>query len=642
MSSLIISYKNISSTNKILTHLDREQIKLNFYTNKLNYDIKNIQATMYQEILLTGTIADKNSTLSGINKSIKKLEAYATRNKSLRLNFIYTLTKIKSRIKSYQLVKKSLIEAIKTKDKIDIQDAIIGFDSITHQFAKDTQYLLELANAQLYQQLFILKNNNTFSANLIIFSFILSMILLGIAFYKFSTLQKNLQAQLIRAIYAEQEVKRSELKLLSYNQDLEKEVNKISKELHIKNYTHPISKLANRNQLLEDIKTYNFSHLAVLNIDKFQSFNDVYGEDIGNIALKLTGDFLNEQIKNLPLLLYHIGGDEFVIVCIQNITTNTQTFITTIENILENYKKHEFENDNKSFKFAMSAGIADTKDARMLAYADMALRDAKRKNIQLAFFNSNKDLEKTHKEDIKWRKKIEYALEHEGILSYYQPITPIQDKTKTLKYESLVRLRDEDGKIIAPFAFLEIAKQNKLYHKITYKVIENTLSTIEKYKINCSLNMSLADMGDDKTMQYLFNILKNYKYNHLLTIELLETEDFQNYDLVLNFCIKIKEYGIKIALDDFGSGYSNFSHALKLPIDYIKIDASIISNIDKDEDSKVMAETIVALAKRLKIETIAEFVATEEILNVITEIGVDYAQGYHLGKPLSISEHIKS
>jgi len=138
----------------------------------------------------------------------------------------------------------------------------------------------------------------------------------------------------------------------------------------------------------------------------------------------------------------------------------------------------------------------------------------------------------------------------------------------------------------------------------------------------------------------LYNMLDNFKYNNLLTIELLETEEFQDYDLVYTFCTKIRSYGIKIALDDFGAGYSNFSHILNLPIDYIKIDASLISNIDRDTQSQIMVETIVGLAQKLKIQTIAEFVSSKEILDTVKRLKVDYAQGYYIGKPDDIKKHL--
>ncbi len=621
--------------------LDRNQIKLNHYTNQLNFDIKNTQVTLLQELLLHHQITDETDTFQNIDKYINKLEKYATNQDTFK-EYLKVLHKIKRRLISYRLVRKSLIEAIDSKDAIDIQDAIIGFNSISLKFAEDTQRLTDLANAELYQKLITIQTTNKDSSNLLLFSFSLAVLLLGIAFYKFHILQTNLQTQLRRAKKAESELKDSEIKLLSYNQDLEREVNEKSKELLQKIYTHPITALANRNKLLEDISEYNFSYMAILNIDKFQSFNDVYGEDVGNEALKFSAKFLQKSIQKLPFMLYHIGGDEFAIVSLHNISIDAQKFVTHIEQILTSYADEIFFHAGIKSHFKMSAGISCTKDERMLAYADMALKEAKQKNIMFSVFNEDKNLEKFHKDDMQCRIKIDYALEHSSILSYFQPIVPIQDSTKSTKYESLVRLRDEKGEIITPFRFLDVAKRHKLYHKISYRVINNTLETIKKYNIACSFNISLADMDHEATMRYLENSLGSFAYNHLLTIELLETEDFQNYDLVLNFCTKMKHYGVKIALDDFGSGYSNFSHALKLPIDFIKIDASLISTIDKDEHSQLMVETIVNLAKRLNVETIAEFVSSEKILDIVKKLGVDYAQGYYLGKPLQIEKYIKS
>jgi len=640
MSSLIINYNNIHKTNELLSKLDRKHIKLNYYTNKLNYDIKHTQVILLQEILLHKPLTNERNTFGSIDRDIKELEKFISKYNDLPKDFLNTLKKMKSRIISYKLVRKSLIDALESKDEVDLQDALVGFNSIAMKFSEETKKLIELVNTQLHEQILILKRTNTNSTNLIIFSFILSMLILSVALYKFNTLQKNLKMQLDRAKYAEEELKKSELKLLSYNLDLKKEVDAKSEELQNKIYINPITHIDNRNKLLEDIKEYNFSFIAVLNIDNFQTFNDIYGEDVGNVALRLTGAFLEKEISNLPLLIYHIGGDEFAIVCIQNITIEYSIFVDKIQNVLDNYASESFKDEDKTFNFTMSAGIANIKDDKMLAYADMALKDAKQKNIPLVLFNEDKNLEKFHKEDIEWRKGIEYALENNTIFSHFQPIVPIQDSTKATKYESLVRLKDENEKIHTPYRFLDVAKKNKLYNKITYKVINNTLDTITKYQIPCSLNMSLSDMGNEETMDYLFNTLAQYPYNSLLTIELLETEDFQNYEIVLNFCQKLKEYKIKIAIDDFGSGYSNFAHALKLPVNYLKIDASLISHIDKDIYSKIMVETIVDLAKKLEIETIAEFVATKEIFDVVKEVGVDYAQGYYLGKPLSISEYI--
>ena len=198
----------------------------------------------------------------------------------------------------------------------------------------------------------------------------------------------------------------------------------------------------------------------------------------------------------------------------------------------------------------------------------------------------------------------------------------------------------DNGSIIPPVNFISVAKQNRIYCKITKYVVINTLYTISQYSIPCSLNISIDDIQNEKTLDMLYQMFDEFKHNNLLTIELLETEDFKDYRVVYDFCIKVRSYGIKIALDDFGAGYSNFSHILNLPVDYIKIDASLISNIDRDKHSQIMVETIVGLARKLNIQTIAEFVSSKEILDTVKKLNVDYAQGYYIGKPEDIKKHL--
>ena len=640
---LILSYQNIESNNKMLKYLSRDQISFNYYTNKLNYDIKKNQTNILQQIMLEhkNEKIDNNKYFRDINENIIKLDKFIIKYPELSSDFKDTLTTIKKRVVAYTIVQNSLFEAIALKDKIDIEDAIVGFNDITIKFSKDTELLIDYANAKLYENIILIETNNNNSRTTLIFSFLIAIFLISFSIYRFTRLNAHLKSQLTKTEEAEQELKNAQSQLLKYNDDLEDEIAKKTQELHNKIYTSFLSGLPNRNKLLEDIRTYNFTKMAILNIDKFQSFNDVYGEEVGNIALQLTAEFLSEQIKGKELLIYHIGGDEFCIVCINSNVSVTQVFIEDIETILKNYKDEHFLYEDKSFQFMMSAGISFSGNKKMLAYADMALKDAKKRNIQLSIFNEDKELEKLHQEDIECHKKLTNAFKRNAIISYFQPIVPIQDSSKPTKYESLVRLEDEDGRIVPPFNFLDVAKANRVYYKITRAVIDNTLKVISEYKIPCSINFSLSDINNEITMKYFFEILNSYEYNELITVELLETEDFDDYDKVYNFCMKVRSYGIKIALDDFGAGYANFAHILNLPVDFIKIDASLISDIDRNQNSRIMVETIVELAKKLHIATIAEFVSSAEIFEVVERLGVDYAQGFYTGKPEDIAKHLK-
>ena len=640
--SLYLSTSSINATNKMINNIENIYMKFSALSTQINHDVEMNQAGLLRSILIqdTGAISSIENSFDKLYKLVDTLSKFNKNNNTGIKDIDETIAIMKKRMVSYRLVQLSLIDAFRNKDKEDILDALVGSHSVTIKFSQEVNKLINISNVKLKDKIKLLKISNENSKKNTIYLFIISFLLIISSIYKLVQLQNEAQRELKRAEDAEAIQKKLQEQLLKYNDDLEEEIAKKTKELHIKMYTNFISGLANRNRLLDDTYKYNFEYIALFNIDKFQKFNDVYGEEIGNIALKMTAEFLQKELNDENTFLYHIGGDEFVFTIKGSNDISNKEFINKIEKILRIYNKETFIYEDKTFTFMMSAGIAFSGKKKMLAYADMALKEAKKKNIPISIFHEDKSLEKGHKEDIECHKKLLYAFEHDCILSHFQPISPILDDSLPIKYESLVRIKLENGKIIPPYQFLDIAKQNRIYYKITKQVTFNTLDTIRKYKVPCSLNISMDDIDNEKTMKMLYGLLDEFGYNNLLTIELLETEEINDYDLVYNFCTKIRSYGAKIALDDFGVGYSNFSHILKLPIDYIKIDASLISNIDRDPHSQIMVETIVGLAKKLNIQTIAEFVSSKEILDTVKRLKVDYAQGYYIGKPEDIHVYI--
>ncbi|MBU0720766.1 EAL domain-containing protein [bacterium] len=628
----------------MIDHIETKQFKLSYLANKLNQDIEINQSDILEAIILKDINSINNIYYSfrKLQRIVNELDEFILFSNMRIKGLDSTLNVIKKRLVGYKAVEASLIEAIKSSNEEDIQDALTGFNSITIKFSEDTKKLISLADENLKENILVLKETNNNSQKDILYSFLLAIILILFSVSKLSNLHNKAKKELLRAEAAEEEQRKLQLQLCKYNDDLEKEIAQKTQELHQKIYTNFLSGLPNRNQLLEDTHLYDFKQMALLNIDKFQIFNDVYGEEMGNIALGLSAKFLQEQMKNDEnTLLYHIGGDEFVYVVKDSIHLYDTNFIVKIESLLKNYANKTFSHEDKKFNFIMSAGLAFNGKDKMLAYADMALKDAKKRNIQLSVFSEDKELERIHQEDIHCHKTLLTAFEKNRVISYFQPILPLQKQNKVTKYESLVRIQDDNGEIITPVKFIHIAKTNRIYHKLTDRVVENTLFTISKYKIPCSINISMDDIENAKTMEMIYEKFDRFEYNELLTIELLETEEFKDYKTVFDFCVKVRSYGIKTALDDFGSGYSNFSHILNLPVDYIKIDASLISNIDRDLNSRMMVETIVGVAKKLHIETIAEFVSSKEIFDVIKELKVDYAQGFYVGKPERIENYLE-
>ena len=270
----------------------------------------------------------------------------------------------------------------------------------------------------------------------------------------------------------------------------------------------------------------------------------------------------------------------------------------------------------------------------------MALKDAKKKTNYIEIYQG-KELEEKHKQDIECYQKLLDALENKRVTPFLQPLVPLNNPNLPVKYEALARLVDKKGKIVPPVNFLRVAKQNRIYYRITHAMLNEAFILIEKHHIFLSINLSMADIMNDKTTQMIFNKLENFQACENITFELLETEDFKDYKAVYDFCVKAKSYGVSLALDDFGSGYSNFSHIIHLPVDYIKIDASLISNIVRDHASRLMVEMIVLFAKKIGVKTVAEFVSSYEIMETVRELGVDYAQGFYIGKPEKVEYYLK-
>ncbi|MDD2449436.1 MAG: GGDEF domain-containing protein [Sulfurimonas sp.] len=240
-----------------------------------------------------------------------------------------------------------------------------------------------LKSTHIKEQIFTKLEANLKSQKYMLYISITAITILLFALYKLLWRYRETQKRLLLGKKNEKHHKNMHSKLLKYSNDLEKEISKKTAELELNTYTHFLSALPNRNRLLEDSNTYEFKQMALLNIDKFQKFNDVYGEDIGNIALKLSADFLNSKISDSSTFLYHIGGDEFVIAVKDSIKLNNTLFIKKIEDILNCYKRESFIYEDKKFNFMMSAGLAFSGSKKMMAYADMALKDAKMQRSEM-------------------------------------------------------------------------------------------------------------------------------------------------------------------------------------------------------------------------------------------------------------------
>jgi EAL domain-containing protein (putative c-di-GMP-specific phosphodiesterase class I) len=201
------------------------------------------------------------------------------------------------------------------------------------------------------------------------------------------------------------------------------------------------------------------------------------------------------------------------------------------------------------------------------------------------------------------------------------------------KFESLMRIRMADGTFVAPGAFFTIAKKSKIYPELSRVIIEKTSDVMRTESREVSINVSLEDIIHPDVRAVIDRVISENGLGRRIVFELLESEGIENYDEVSRFIELIKERGSKIAIDDFGAGYSNFEHILRLRVDYLKLDASLIKSIATDANARSIVETIVSFARKLGIQTIAEYVHNGAVQAVVRSIGVSHSQGYYIGKP---------
>lgn len=389
-----------------------------------------------------------------------------------------------------------------------------------------------------------------------------------------------------------------------------------------------LTSLPNRSRFLEDIVEIQAPNLALINIDGFKTINDYYGITSGDALLKQVADKLKSMIKSDLFTLYRLHADEFAVLGIG--VFGIDEFVALVHHYEVEIEKTEFiVAEGQAITFSVTIGFGSGKQA--LVKADMALKVAKTEHLEYFVYDETLNLESQYKDNILMVKRVKSAIEEKRIISYYQPILHIASNT-IQKHESLIRMVEGDD-VIPPGVFLPVAKQTKQYFRLTEVMIDNVLEMLGTYKGSISVNLSMEDFSNEKMMMHLKERLDGLEGADRLIFEILESEAIDNYDALSRSIWEIKQLGVQIAIDDFGSGYSNFSHVMQLAADYIKIDGSLIQNIDTNKNSRILVEGIVDFSKRLHMQSIAEFVESQEILDILKDIGVDYAQGYHIGKP---------
>ena len=386
-------------------------------------------------------------------------------------------------------------------------------------------------------------------------------------------------------------------------------------------FHNQLTDLPNLYKLKEDIKKTK-KPLVIININDFKIINETFGFDIGNLLIYSVAMELNKTQKPL----YHLNVDEFAFFLKKDDIEYNRIYM---ENFLDTLKKTYHINEHE-ITVSYRCGISNVED--FILNADMALDFAKQKRKECVFFCDIKEEIKKIKYNAQMLTKISKAIKNRLFEVYYQPI--IDNKTqKIYKYEALIRMKDEEGNVYSPDKFLELAKKANIYPKITKIVIDKVCEKLQEKPFYVSVNLDVLDFENDEIKNYILEKLKFEKFKQHISFELLETSDLTENEEVIKFVKILKQNGIKILIDDFGSGFSNFSYIFRFNIDGIKIDASLIKDILVDKYAQDLVISIVEFAKKRDIITIAEYVSTKEIYEFVKKIGIDYSQGYYFSPP---------
>lgn len=424
----------------------------------------------------------------------------------------------------------------------------------------------------------------------------------------------------------------SESKLAALNETLEEHVKEKTKELHHNYYHDQLTGLPNLRRLEEIVQEEGEeNYIVILDIREFGIFNKQYGKKISDEILVLASDILKRQLRS-GISLFRGENDRFIVYCENMSLEQTQEFTDQIISFFEVYL---FEVQNIELFVTFKAGISDSCKSieEGLVHADYALTMAKRKEMNFYVYDVSQEELLAEKDVIEWLAQTKELILGESIFPLFQPIYDIYQK-KIIKYECLARGRVE-GKIIAPYKFLNAAERLELTTNITRTMIDKSFAFFKYNRFSFSINLTGADLLDARFIEFLELKLKRHNMDPTrVTFEILESvTTYSSTSVMLESLKKIKHLGFKLAIDDFGVENSNFSRLLEIELDFIKIDGLFIKNIAINEKDKKIVLAIVGLAKNLGVETIAEFVETKEVLEVLRECGVDHAQGYFIGKP---------
>lgn len=387
-----------------------------------------------------------------------------------------------------------------------------------------------------------------------------------------------------------------------------------------------LTKLKNKTALETEISENKFHTLIFLDMNNFSYINSAYGFKIGDSILIEVAHMLESLYNHNSV--YRINSDQFAL------KFNEQIDIEDVVNTIQNHFRNSLISiKNINIKITCSYG-AIYSNKNLLSDASLAIKKSKEsgKN-RLYIYDENVDDAKSRKSFISMNTKIYDAFDEDYIVPYFQGIYD-NVQNRITKYEALVRIVNKNGEITPPMEFLEVVKLSGLLPTLTKIMIDKAFNFMAKKEFNFSINITEEDLNESYLVEYLEKKSKEYSIKpYRLSLEILEGISSGGQKNNIEQLKELKRNGYKISIDDFGAEYSNFERILELDVDFIKIDARYIKNIDKDKKSYEITKAIVNFAKNMQIGIIAEFVHSKEVQQIVKDLGINHSQGFYFSEP---------
>jgi len=421
-----------------------------------------------------------------------------------------------------------------------------------------------------------------------------------------------------------------DLNFLAYNDPLTKVLNRRG----IENAFDEASALASRGKPLA---------LAYLDLDRFKLINDLYGHNVGDEVLQQVCKRITDVISG-AILVGRVGGDEFVVLLPD---TKMPLAALVCQGIVRSIVSAPFRVGDKAFQVRGSIGLIEVRPGTMikdaLSTADRACREAKRGHSDgLVVYERNAGAFREHEAELQLVELLSTSAATDGLFLVMQPIMSLRSPHESLNFEVLLRMRGTDGELVPTDRLISAAENSGRMGVIDRWVLSTTLAWLNVHHAQLNntrfvcMNLSGASLNDEKFMQDVFGMLTaNADIARHLCIEITESVALHDLNNTRQFIDTVRSYGAKVALDDFGAGYTSFSYLKELPADLLKIDGSFIVNMNSHPANVAIVEAIVNLAGNLGMQTIAEWAEDTATVQTLAEIGVDYVQGYVVARPQS-------